>query len=73
MKTKKEIISQTRSRKIARSNQSNYTYQIAMNENYTKDTDENVLYNIGNNSERIGFASTKKQFIELVFNHVNSK
>jgi hypothetical protein len=71
--TKKEIEEKTRSRAISRSRQKNYTLQIAMNENYTKDTDENVLYNIANTSERIGFASTKKEFIELVYSHINSK
>lgn len=69
--TKKSILESTRTRKISMSNQCNYTYQIAMNENYTKDTEGNVLYNIGNRSERIGCASTKKQFIELVYNHIN--
>lgn len=69
--TKSQIEKATRSRKIARSNQCNYTYQISMNENYTKDTDENVLYNVGNRSERLGFASTKKQFIDLVYSHIN--
>lgn len=73
MKTSKnQIEKSTRSRKINMSNQSTYTYQIEMNENYTKDIDENVCYNIGNNSERIGYASTKKQFIELVYNHMNN-
>jgi hypothetical protein len=71
--TKKEIEEKTRSRAISRSSQKNYTFQVTMNENYTKDTDENVLYNIGNTSERIGFASTKKEFIELVYSHINSK
>lgn len=69
--TKKSILESTRTRKISMSNQCNYTYQIAMNENYTKDTEGNVLYNIGNRSERIGYASTKNQFIELVYNHIN--
>lgn len=70
--TKKQIEMSTRSRRISMSNQCNYVYQISMNENYTKDTDENVLYSVGNKSERIGFASTKKQFIELVYNHINN-
>ena len=72
MKTSKtQIEKATISRKIAMTNQCNYTYQIKMNVNYTKDSDENVLYNVGNRSERIGYASTKKQFIELVYNHIN--
>lgn len=72
MKTsKKAITEKIKSRKVSMSNQKNYTYQVSMNENYTKDTDENVLYNVGNSSTRIGYASTKKQFIELVYNHIN--
>jgi hypothetical protein len=68
---KAEIKKATRGRKIARSKQCNYVYQVSMNENYTKDTDQNVLYNVGNRSEKIGYACTKSEFIDLVYNHVN--
>lgn len=71
MTTKKEITEKTTSRGIYSSNQKTYTYQVSMNENYTKDIDENVLYNIGNSSTRLGYATTKNQFIDLVYNHIN--
>lgn len=73
MKTSKnQIEKSTRSRKITRSNECNYTYQISMDGDYTKDSDFNVIYTIGNKSVRIGYASTKKKFIELVYNHINN-
>lgn len=70
--SKSKIGKETKSRKIALSNQCNYTYQIQMNENYTKDTDGIVLHNVGNSSKIIGYAYTKKQFIELVYSHVTA-
>lgn len=71
--TKKQIETNTRGRAISMSNQKNYTYQIGMNENYTKDTDENVLHNIGSASHRIGYAHTKREFIDIVFAHMNNQ
>lgn len=72
MKTsKKQIEKATTSSRMTRSNYCTFTYPISKNESYTKDRDQNVLHNIGIESERIGYASTKKKFIELVHNHLN--
>lgn len=80
MKTSKDQIKKaTISRRITGSNYItganyfNFTYQISKNESYTKDRDQNVLHNIGIESERIGYASTKEEFVELVLNHINSR
>jgi len=72
MKTlKKQISEKTRSRATSHSNQKTYTFQVSMNENYTKDMDGNVLYNIGNSSKQIGYATTRKEFVNLVYNNIN--
>ena len=70
--TKKQIIEKTRGTSISNSSAKNYTCQLEMHKNYTKDIDGNVLFNYGANSNRIGFATTKNEFITLVYSHINS-
>lgn len=71
MKTKTFILKNTHSRGIKNSSSKNYTFRLDSNHTYTKDCDCNVLYNTNQSSTRIGFATNKVQFIELVYNHVN--
>lgn len=69
--TKSFILKNTYSRGIVNSNSKNYTFQLDDSHSYTKDCDMNVLYNTNQSSERIGYATNKTQFIELVYNHIN--